>query len=217
MNGYTRQKNGGSEQGNTWKGGWNWRSVCGLDSYYNQRILVFNSIYSNTCFSFPFYLLAQTNEGKDAHPLLGECWQSPPVPERAKSAPRKHGISRYRGWESQAHTWPYLDYYPEIPGKDVEIHTFSFPYLEPLWCCCPVGAASGSPLWGESGGFIFKWLMKMKLHSQSCTLLQTWGKWVTGGLCPDGFRVPTGIVLVSHLKAEISSLPASCTLVFALR
>lgn len=130
MNGYTRQKNGGSEQGNTWKGGWNWRSVCGLDSYYNQRILVFNSIYSNTCFSFPFYPLAQTNEGKDAHPLLGECWQSPPVPERAKSAPGKHGISRYRGWESQAHTWPYLDYYPEIPGKDVEIHTFSFPYLE---------------------------------------------------------------------------------------
>lgn len=84
--------------------------------------LVKTVLFLVTCF-LNFFLkkkisVAQTNKGKDAHPLLGKCWQSPSVSERTTGASWKHGIPRYRGWESQTNSWPYLDDYIEIPGKD---------------------------------------------------------------------------------------------------
>lgn len=75
-----------------------------------------------TCFPPSAHLIiAQTHQGTNAHPLSGECGQSPSVPEGAESPSGEHGVPRHRGWEPPADPRPHLDHHPAVPGKELII------------------------------------------------------------------------------------------------
>lgn len=84
-----------------------------------------SSKISDKSFWFPS---AEAYEGSYAHPLPRECWQSSPIPQRAKGSPRECWFPWHCGWKPPSHLGPYVDHYPSLSGKHhrKDVNFFSF-------------------------------------------------------------------------------------------
>lgn len=60
---------------------------------------------------------ASTNERQNAYTLPRKRGQSVTIFARTASAPREHGLTRYRRRQRKAQPWSYLDHHPTFPGK----------------------------------------------------------------------------------------------------